>query len=110
MPEPDRVPRLAPAGFPGAPTVKASRLSFGGSLRGPATCHRSPPGPIPTFEGDREAAVHDPERVADHLEETPVVADDQEGGVRAAHEGFESLAGRDIQVIRGLVEQEQVGR
>jgi hypothetical protein len=90
--------------------MEASGLPLGGSLDRPAVRHCRPPGAIPAFERHCQTVVHDPERVADRLEETPVVADDQERGVGAGHEGFQGLARRDVEVVRRLVEEEKICR
>src|SRR6185436_8819744 len=51
---------------------------------------------------------HHPEPLADRLEEVAIVRDEQERGAGLAQEGLEGLARRDVEVVGGLVEQEQV--
>ena len=87
----------------------APRRSIASADR-PAVGDRRPPGPVAAVEGRRPAAVDDPQPIAHGLEEAPVVAHDEERGRRLAHERLDRLAGRDVEVVRRLVEQEQVGR
>jgi hypothetical protein len=71
---------------------------------------RGPPRPVAALEGHHAAGVDDPEAVAGLLQEPPVVADDEERGGGLPHERLEGLAGRDVEVVRRLVEQQEVGR
>ena len=50
----------------------------------------------------------DPEPLADALEQAPVVRDDDDGRRGLAEERLERLAGRDVEVVRRLVEEQQV--
>ncbi len=83
--EPGSRPR-PPAGVrraPRSPAMKPPGLPFGCRLHRPAVGDRRPPGAIAALERHGQPVVDDPQRVADLLQEPPVVADDQERGVGA---------------------------
>ena len=44
------------------------------------------------------------------LEQPTIVRHDQEGGRRLGQEHLDRLARRDVEVVRGFIEEEQVGR
>ncbi len=76
----------------------------------PAGRDRRPPLPVATVEGHSQAVVDDPQPITHGLEQSPVVRDDEQGCGRLGQERLDRLAGRDVEVVRRLVEQEQVRR
>jgi hypothetical protein len=66
--------------------------------------------PVATVERRRDPIVDDPQPLADRLEQSSVVADDEERGRRLRHERLDRLACGDVEMVGRLVEQEQVRR
>ena len=79
-----------------------------GVRRGPAVGDGRPPRPIATVERHGQPVTHDPQSIADRLEQPPIVRHHQQRGGRFAHERLDRLARRDVEVVRRLVEQQQV--
>jgi hypothetical protein len=79
-------------------------LVGGGELFGPG---------VEVLEPLVEAADHarlQPEgALGDPVQEGPVVADDQSGRLQAGELGLERLDGEDVEVVGGLVQQDDVG-
>ena len=89
---------------------EAARLGVRRAWRGPTVRDRRPPRSIAAVERDGKAVIDDPQPLADGLEEPSVVADDEDRRRRRPEEGLDRLAGRDVEVVRRLVEEQQVRR
>ncbi len=71
---------------------------------------RRPPLPIPAVERHRRPLTDDPQPLAHRLEQPPIVRHDQQRRGRVRHERLDRLARRDVEVVRRLVEEQQVRR
>ena len=81
--------------------------------RSAASVTVQPAAPPPATRGSRRRTPRRPRRrrptaSADRLEQPPVVADDEQRRRRIEHERLDRLAGRDVEVVRRLVEQQHV--
>jgi hypothetical protein len=69
----------------------------------------APPGVPRALEEARAPALELEHRGADRLEEPAVVGDEHDGGVDALQVALEPFERRDVQVVGGLVEEQQIG-
>jgi len=62
------------------------------------------------LDAARSAAVEPYGRAREVLEEAAVVADEHERAARACERGFEPLDRRQVEVVRRLIQQQDIGR
>ena len=84
-------------------------LALDGAGHRPAPRDGLPPWPVATVERRHEAVVDDPQALADRLQEAPVMGDHEDRRRGLGEEALDRLAGVDIEVVGGLVEEKQVG-
>ena len=81
------------------------------ALRGePALGALGDEGRVARGVGGRGAALEVQDVIGDRLEERAVVRDEEDGGVETAQVPLQPQRGLEVQVVGGLVEEQQVGR